>query len=290
MRMPYAVAMRPPCLRTALYVPGSNPRALAKIPTLDADAYILDLEDAVAPEAKVSARQRVREALDAGLGQGRCIAVRVNGLETPWGPDDLEALMGREGLAAVVLPKCEDPRDVRGARAALGADVGLWCMIETPRGVLRAEALACERGVDVLVMGTSDLAKDLRVSVEADRGPLQYALSAVLLAARAHDRLALDGVCLALDALDVFEAEARQGKRLGFDGKTLVHPSTIAAAHTVFSPTVAEVDAALRVVRAFEAARAAGEGLCVLEGRLVEQLHVDAAKRLLAQAEFIARR
>jgi len=282
--------MVPACLRSVLYVPGSNPRALGKIPTLSADAFILDLEDAVAPEAKVAARGRIRDALEAGLGRGRTIAVRINGLTSPWGPDDLEALMGRPDLAAVVLPKCEQPRDIRQVRAALGPQVGVWCMIETPLGVLRADALAAEAGVDALVMGTSDLSRDLRAGPHPERLPLLHALSTVVLAARAHGRLVLDGVCLELDAPEVFEAEARQGRALGFDGKTLIHPGTIAATHAVFSPDAAEVDEARRVVVAFEQARARGEGVCVYAGRLVEQLHVDAARALLAQAAFIAGR
>ncbi len=281
--------------RSVLYVPGSNARALEKARVLPVDGIILDLEDAVAPAAKAEARRAVGEALAAGGFGFRELAVRVNGPATPWGPEDL-ALAARSGADAVVLPKVESAEEVRAAERALNAAgappaLALWCMIETPRGVLAAAAIAASTSrLSCLVMGTSDLVKDLRARHTPSRAEVLVALGTVLLAARAFGLAALDGVHLDL-ADDVgFEAACRQGRALGFDGKTLVHPRTIDVANRAFAPDDAEVAAARRVIAAHAEAEAAGRGVVVVDGRLVEALHVEEARRLVALADAIAAR
>jgi citrate lyase subunit beta/citryl-CoA lyase len=284
----------PPRLRrSALYMPGSNARALEKARTLPADALILDLEDAVAPDAKAAARGRVLGALAAGGYGRRELAVRANALSTPWGADDLAAL-ARSGAHAVVLPKVEAGAEVRAAAALLDAagappDLALWAMVETPRGVLAAAEIAgSHRRLACLVAGTSDLAKDLRARHVPGRAPLLHALSAVVLAARAHGLAALDGVHLDLDDDAGLAAACRQGAELGFDGKTLIHPRQIAAANAAFAPTAEEAAAARRVADAHAAAAARGEAVTVVDGRLVEALHVEDALRTLALADAAA--
>ena len=281
--------------RSVLYVPGSNGRALEKARTLAADALILDLEDAVAPSAKEDARRAVGAALRAGGFGFREVAVRVNGQATPWGADDL-AFAARCGADAVVLPKVEGAEDVRAAERALVAagappSLALWCMVETPRGVLAASTTAAAtRRLTVLVMGTSDLVKDLRARHTPSRAEVQVALGTVLLAARAHGLAALDGVHLDLTDLDGFEAACRSGRDLGFDGKTLVHPRTIDPANRAFAPSETEVAEAQRIIAAHAEAEAAGEGVVVVDGRLVEALHVEEGRRVVALAEAIAAR
>ncbi len=281
--------------RSVLYVPGSNSRALEKARALPVDGLILDLEDAVAPAAKGEARRAVGEALVAGGFGHREVAVRVNGPATPWGADDL-ALAARSGADAVVLPKVEGADEVRAAERALDAagappTLALWCMVETPRGVLAAPAIAAASPrLACLVMGTSDLVKDLRARHTPSRAEVLVALGTVLLAARAFGLAALDGVHLDL-ADDVgFEAACRQGRALGFDGKTLVHPRTIDVANRAFAPDDAEVAAARRVIAAHAEAEAAGRGVVVVDGRLVEALHVEEARRVVALADAIAAR
>ena len=266
--------------RSALYVPASNARALAKAGALPADALILDLEDAVAPEAKALARAAL-----AGAPRGRARLVRVNGAGTPWHEADLlaAAAIAPDGI---VLPKVAGPAEVEAARARLGPGAPpLWAMIETPAGVLAAAAVAPR--VAGLIAGTNDLAEDLRARPGAGRGPLLAALSMVVLAARAAGIVALDGVCVDLAGGEAFAAECRQGRDWGFDGKTLIHPAQIAAANAAFAPSPEEVDLARRRVEAFEAARAEGRGVAVLDGRLVEGLHVAAARAMLARAEAV---
>jgi citrate lyase subunit beta/citryl-CoA lyase len=277
--------------RSALYVPASNERALAKAPTLAADVLIYDLEDAVAPDAKDAARARVAAALaDADPRHERVL--RINGLATPWGASDVAAA-ATAAPDAVVLPKVESAEDVRALIGALdraGAPDSLpvWCMIETPRGVLGAEAIAgAHPRVAALVAGTSDLAKDLRAAHTAERLPLLTGLGLCLLAARAHRLVALDGVHLDLADEVGFLRACRQGRELGFDGKTLIHPRTIAAANRTFAPTAEEVDWARRIIEAHEKARRAGQGVVVVAGRLIEQLHVEEAHRTLALHEAI---
>jgi citrate lyase subunit beta / citryl-CoA lyase len=281
--------------RSVLYVPGSNARALAKARALSADGLILDLEDAVAPAAKEEARRSVAEALRAGGFAPREVALRVNGPGTPWHADDL-AMAARSGADAVVLPKVERAEDVRAAERALDAagapaTLALWCMIETPRGVLAApDVAAATPRLACLVMGTSDLVKDLRARHTPGRAEVLVALGAVLLAARANGLAALDGVHLDLADDAGFEAACLQGRDLGFDGKTLVHPKTIEVANRVFAPAEAELAEARRIIAAHAEAVAAGKGVVVVDGKLVEALHVENARRLVALADAIAAR
>lgn len=281
--------------RSALYLPGSNARAIAKARTLPADAILLDLEDAVAPAAKDEARALVVAALAEGGFDQRELVVRVNGAGTPWGERDLVAAAS-SGAHAVLLPKVERADDVRAADHALRASgapesLALWCMIETPRGVLAAaEIAAASPRVAVLVAGTSDLVKDLRARHTPGRAEVLVSLSMIVLAARAHRLGALDGVHLDLDDDAGLEAACLQGRDLGFDGKTLIHPRQLEAANRAFAPTSEEVEAARAIVAAFAAASATGKGVTVVAGRLVEALHVQEAKRVIALHAAISRR
>jgi citrate lyase subunit beta/citryl-CoA lyase len=280
--------------RSALYVPGANARALEKARSLPADAVVLDLEDAVAPAVKVAARTQVLSSLLAAGWQAERV-VRVNGAGTPWGADDLRMAAG-SGADAVCLPKAESPEAVRAAaealdRAGAPASQALWAMIETPRGVLAAHEIArAASRLACLVAGTSDLTKDLRARHTPGRAEVLTSLSLVLLAARASGLSALDGVFLDLADAAGFEASCRQGRDLGFDGKTLVHPSQLEPANRVFAPSASELEWARRVVAGHAEAVAAGRGVTVVDGRLVEALHVAEAERVLGLAEAIARR
>jgi citrate lyase subunit beta/citryl-CoA lyase len=275
-------------------MPGSNPRALDKARTLAADGLILDLEDAVAPDAKEEARRQVVEALKAGGYGGRELLVRVNGLATPWGQADIAAA-ARSGADAILIPKVESAdmvRQVEAAMVAAGApaDMAIWCMLETPRGVLRAGEIAdATPRLAGFVMGTSDLAKDLHCAHTRERQPMITALGLCLLAARACGLAALDGVHLDLDDDEGFENACRQGQELGFDGKTLIHPKTIAAANRVFAPTEKEIEWSKAIIAAHAEAIAAGRGVVVVGGRLIEHLHVENARRLVDLAARIAR-
>jgi citrate lyase subunit beta/citryl-CoA lyase len=281
--------------RSVLYMPGSNPRALAKGRELAADALILDLEDAVAPDAKEAGRRSIQEALGEKAAYGhRELIVRVNGLDTPWGHGDLTA-MATVGADAILLPKVESADMVRRALAVLGAagappGLPIWCMIETPRGVLKAPELADEPHVGCFVMGTSDLTKDLVARHTPDRLPMLPSLGLCLLAARAAGIAIIDGVHLDLDDEAGLIAACAQGRDLGFDGKTLIHPKQLRIANEAFGPTADAVALARRQIEAFEAARAAGKGVAVLDGKLVENLHVVEAKRLVALADAITER
>jgi citrate lyase subunit beta / citryl-CoA lyase len=277
--------------RSLLFMPGANARALEKARELPADGLIFDLEDAVAPDTKPAARDAVAAALAQGGHGRRELALRVNGLDTEWGADDLRAA-ARMPLDAVLLPKVETAERVRETVAALdhaGAPAGMaiWCMIETPRGVLAAPEIAAAPRVAALVMGTSDLTKDLGAFTLPDRLPLLTSLQLVLLAARAHGLTALDGVHLDLADDAGFAAACAQGRALGFDGKTLIHPKQIAAANAAFAPSGEEIAQAEKIIAAHEAALAAGKGIVVVDGRLVENLHVDAARRTQALAAAI---
>ncbi len=278
--------------RSLLFMPGANSRALEKARELPADGLIFDLEDAVAPDAKPAARNAVAAALaQAGYGK-RELVLRVNALDTEWGADDLRAA-ARMPLDAVLLPKVENAGRVSDTAAALdgaGAPAGLavWCMIETPRGVLAAADIAAVPRVTALVMGTSDLTKDLGALTLPDRLPLLTSLQLVLLAARAHGLTALDGVHLDLADEAGFAAVCTQGRALGFDGKTLIHPKQIAPANAAFAPGADEVAQARKIIAAHEAALAAGKGIVVVDGRLIENLHVEAARRTLVLAAAIA--
>jgi len=286
------MAATPRPRRSVLYMPGSNPRALAKARSLAADGLILDLEDAVAPDAKQEARQQVLAALAEGGYGRREILVRVNSLATPWGQADIVAAAG-SGADALLIPKVESAdmvRQVEAVMVAAGAPptLALWCMIETPRGVLRvAEIAESTPRLAGLVMGTSDLAKDLHCAHTPDRQPMVTALGLTLLAARANGLAALDGVHLDLDDEDGFAAACYQGRAFGFDGKTLIHPKTIAAANQVFAPSAEELDWSRRIIAAHAEATAAGSGVVVVDGRLVEQLHVENARRLVDLAARI---
>ena len=281
--------------RSVLFMPGSNPRTLEKARALPADGLIFDLEDAVAPEAKETARAAIAAAVTAGGYAPRELVLRVNPIDTVWGHADL-ATAATLPIGAVLLPKVENAERVRLTLElldALGAppELAVWCMIETPLGVLAAADIAAASPcIGALVLGTSDLANDLHARPARDRLPLLTALGLVLLAARAHGRAVLDGVHLDLADAEGFAAACRQGRELGFDGKTLIHPDQIAPANAIFAPSVEEVARASRLIAAYTAANASGKGAARFEGRLIEALHVDEAQRTLALADAIAAR
>jgi citrate lyase subunit beta / citryl-CoA lyase len=274
-------------------VPGANARALDKARGLLADVLIFDLEDAVAPAQKPGARAAIASALGAGGYGRRELALRINGDGTAWRGDDLAAAATLP-LDAVLLPKVESADEVCRAARALDeahapATLALWCMIETPLGVLHAEAIAgASPRIAALVMGTADLAKDLRALEVPDRAPLLTALGIGLIAARAFGLAALDGIHADLEDDDGFEAACRQGRALGFDGKSLIHPKTIAAANRIFAPQPDELERARRVIAAYAEAVRAGSGVVLVDGRLVERLHVEEARRVVALSEAIA--
>src|SRR5262245_21276683 len=271
-------------------MPGSNARALEKARTLPADALVLDLEDAVAPDAKELARAQVVAAVRAGGYGRREIIVRVNALGTPWGRDDLAAA-ATVSPDAVLLPKVESADTVNAALAMLGPRPALWCMLETPRGILNASSIAAASPrVGALVMGTSDLTKDLHARTTPGCVALVTSLQLCVLAARAAGITALDGVHLDLEDDAGFAAACRQAAEFGFDGKTLIHPRQVAVANEVFAPAAADVTWARRVIAAHADALAHGRGIVVLDGRLIENLHVDDARRVLALADAIAER
>lgn len=282
-------AMSDPLLRSVLYVPATNARALEKARTLPVDAVIIDLEDAVAPDAKPSARARACEAARARAYPGRTLAIRINGLGSQWHEQDLEAVAAA-GPDAIVVPKINSAEEVESLERALerlGAPAAtrLWAMLETPAAILRcAEIAAAGTRLRVLVMGTNDLLAELRAEDAPDRGPLELSLMLCVLAARAGRRTILDGVYNDVRDLAGLEAECRAGRRLGFDGKTLIHPAQVDVCNRVFSPSAREVEQARRVIAAFEQAADAGSGVALLDGRLIEQLHVETARRVLDRA------
>ncbi len=271
--------------RSVLYIPGSKERALDKATTLDVDAIIFDLEDAVAPDEKAAARATLAAALaDKDYGR-RLRIVRINGLDTEWGRADAEAVRGM-ACDAVLLPKVDGPEQIE-ALAAITGDLPVWAMMETPRAMLNAAAIAAHPKLAGFVMGTNDLAKDLQTRFRADRLPLLTALSLCVLAAKAEGIVIVDGVYNAFKDEDGLRAECEQGRDLGMDGKTLIHPAQVAIANTVFAPSEAEIDLARRQIAAFEAAEAAGQGVAVVDGKIVENLHVVTARQTLAKAEAI---
>lgn len=277
--------------RSALYMPGSKPRALEKARTLPADCLILDLEDAVPPAEKISARQTIAEALAAGGYGPREVVIRINGLDTEWGADDLAAAAAC-GPDAILVPKVETAEQVRDIEGRLAATPGpaIWAMMETPRGMLdAAQVAAASPRLACMVMGTNDLVKELGARHTADRSPVMTGIGLCLLAARAHGLAILDGVYNAFRDEDGLRAECRQGLEMGFDGKTLIHPAQIATANAVFAPTEDEIATARRQVEAFAEVEATGQAVAVVDGRIVENLHVATAKALLARAEAIAR-
>jgi citrate lyase subunit beta / citryl-CoA lyase len=278
--------------RSALYLPGSNQRALEKSKTLSIDAVILDLEDAVAPDQKIAARDQVAAAVKAGGFGNREVVIRINALSTAWGRDDLAAAAAAQP-AAICVPKMESAEQVREVAAALDAcnaskDIGIWAMLETPLGILNAAQIASAHSrMKVLVMGTSDLAKDLRVPHTPDRRGFVTSLGLCVLAARAYGLDILDGVHLDLSGGDEFRAICEQGRQLGFDGKTLIHPNQIVAANEVFGPGIEAIEQAKRIIAAWEEAEREGKGVAVLDGKLVENLHAAEAQRILAIANSI---
>ncbi len=274
-------------LRSALFLPSSNARALEKARTLPADALILDLEDAVAPDAKPAAREAACAAVRSGGYGRRTLTIRCNGLDTPWGEDDLRAVAAA-GPHAVVLPKTSGAEHVARVAAVVGAGTRIWAMVETPAGVFAARQIAAAPQVEALVVGTNDLAQALRARSVPGRAPLLPHLAQVLLAAREAGVRALDGVFNDVSDAAGFERECRQGDELGFDGKTLVHPSQVEVANRVWAPDEADVELARRTVAAYEQAERDGKGVVTVDGRMVEHLHVEDARRVLATAAAVA--
>ena len=278
--------------RSVLYMPGANERALEKAKTIPADALILDLEDAVAPEAKAAARERVCAAATSGEYGRREVTIRVNGIGTPWHDDDMRAVAAA-GPAAVVVPKVNSAAEVHAIEAALEAGgapehTTIWAMLETPVAILHAaEIAAASKRLTVLVMGNNDLAKELRAEHVPGRAPLLAALSMAVLAVRFAGKEILDGVFNDVADLDGFTAEARQAKDFGFDGKTLIHPKQVEPCNTTFAPTSQEIALSQEVIAAFEAAARDGRGVVTVNGRMIENLHVEQAQRVLAVAAAI---
>ena len=284
--------------RSALYMPGANARALDKARTLDADCLLLDLEDAVAPDAKTQAREQICTALEAGGYGAREIVVRVNGLDTDWGHDDLAAiakLAAQKNCApnAILAPKISTAADIDAVCAHLPDATALWIMIETPAAIFNLDALAA-RAADTplacFVMGTNDLAKEMQAALVPGRAPLQAALSLSVLAARRYGLCVLDGVFNDIADMAAFEAECRQGMEMGFDGKTLIHPSQLAPCNAIFAPDRDEIAHARDVVAAFDDPANAGQGVLKVNGKMTELLHLDIARQKLAIADAIAAR
>jgi len=282
--------------RSALYMPGSNPKAMAKARELPADAIILDLEDSVAPDAKPEARNRIVEVVKAGGFGDREVLIRVNGLHTPWGEADLEAAVAA-APDGVLLPKVDGPGTVMQAARLLRAapeNTRLWAMMETPMAMLSASSIAAIAAdstsrLEALVLGLNDLAKETRGKLMPGRAAFTHWLATCVAAARAHGCDVLDGVYNDIKDLDGFREECRQGLEFGFDGKTLIHPSQIDICNEVFAPTAAEIAHAKAVIAAFGRPENAGKGVLQIDGKMVELLHAQMAKRTLAIAEAIER-
>ena len=277
--------------RSVLYMPAANERALEKAKTISADAIIFDLEDAVAPDAKPEARGKAVAAVQSGEYGNRELTIRCNGLDTEWGADDIAAA-GAASPSAVVIPKVDTVEQVDAVAALLDSsgaspDTKIWPMIETPTAMFNVRAIAGHPRVAVLVMGTNDLAKELRSPIVDGRHPLVPHLATALLAAREAGKVILDGVYNDVKNPGGFAAECRQGMEMGFDGKTLIHPSQVEPANDVWAPSADEVDYAERVIAAFDEAVAAGKGVVTVDGRMIENLHVDNARRVLATAAAI---
>ncbi len=278
--------------RSVLYMPGSNARAQEKAKGLTADGLILDLEDAVAPDVKSEARDIVCANAASGDYGNREIIIRVNGLDTPWGRDDIIAA-SKAGPDAILLPKVESAAQVQDLEKLMdesGApeSTTIWCMMETPLGILKAEEIAAASPrVDCFVMGTSDLVKDLQAQHTAMRLPVITSLGLCLLAGRAYGLTVLDGVYLDLADEEGFHASCEQGLELGFDGKTLIHPKQLASSNEIFAPSEDEVEHARKVIAAFEEADSQGKAVVLVDGKLVENLHVEIAKQKVAMADAI---
>lgn len=272
-------------LRSVLYIPGSKPRALDKARGLPADAIIFDLEDAVIPEEKIAARATLAEALSAGGYGNRMKIVRINGLDTEWGQDDAKAA-ATMGADAILLPKVNSPADL-DALAAITGDVPLWAMMESPLGMLNAAAIAAHPKLQGMVMGTNDLAKELQTRSRPDRLPMMTGLGLCVLAGKAYGIALIDGVYNAFKDEIGHRVECDQGRDMGFDGKTVIHPAQLDVANEAFSPSEAEVDLARRQIAAFEECEATGQGVAVVDGKIVENLHVATARETLAKLEAI---
>ena len=278
--------------RSMLYMPGSNSRALEKARSLPADGLILDLEDAVAPDTKATARSQIADALREGGYGDREVLVRINGLDTEWGMDDI-ACIAKTSADGIVLPKTETPEMVRAVTAHLepmgAGDLAVWCMMETPGGILRAGEIAtASPNVGGLIMGTNDLAKELRCRQTPERDAFLVSFGLCILAARAAGIAAIDAVHTDLADDEGFAAACRQGRILGFDGKSLIHPKTIAAANDAYSPAAEEIAWARKITAAFEGAPT-GQAVIVVDGQMIEDLHVAEARALIAMADRIER-
>lgn len=277
--------------RSVLYMPGANTRALEKAKSLEADSLILDLEDAVAPDAKISARSNINAALESGFGHREAV-VRINGLDTQWGLDDLKAF-AHSKANAILLPKVESAAQIQKVAELLkelnpSHQLTIWAMIETPIAIFKlTEICNAHPLLETLVLGTSDLVKDLHARHTPGRVETLTALSLSVLAARAHHLCVLDGVHLSLDDPEGLKAACVQGRDMGFDGKTLIHPSQIALANKTFGPSSEEIEEAKQRIAAYEAAIRTGAGIAVLNGKLIEELHIQDSKRILALAEAI---
>ena len=273
-------------------MPGGNSRATEKAKTLQTDCVVMDLEDATAPDMKETARKMACEAVDAGGYGMREVVIRVNPLETPWGHDDVVAV-SKSKAKAIVLPKVESAADVNRVEELMeisGApdDMGIWCLLETPFGILRAEEIAAaSRRMKVILIGMADLSKELRCPHTTNRDPFVWSLGMCLLAARAYGLDVIDGIYPDMKDDDGFLLSCQQARALGYDGKTLIHPRTIEAANSVFGPTSEEIDRSHRIIDAYEKAVAEGAGVAVVDNKLVENLHVEQARRMLRLAEMI---
>lgn len=272
--------------RSVLYIPGSKERALEKARDLAADAIIFDLEDAVAPDEKAAARATLARFLEEVDYGPRVRIVRINGFDTEWGRADAAAFAGHPGADAVLVPKVNSPADL-DAVAAVSGTKPLWAMMETAVGMLNAAAIAAHPRLEGMVMGTNDLGRELNSRFRADRLPMMAGLGLCLLAAKAQGRVIVDGVYNAFKDEAGLRAECAQGRDMGFDGKTLIHPAQLDIANAAFAPSAEEIDLAERQIAAFNAARGQGQGVAVLDGRIVENMHVATAQGILARAHAI---
>lgn len=273
--------------RSVLYIPGSKDRALDKARGLPVDAIIFDLEDAVSPDAKIGARDTLKAALSEGGYGARFKIIRINGLDTEWGEGDIAALKDA-GADAILVPKVNSGADVQEVVDRLGNDTPIWAMMETPLGILNALEIAAHPQLTGFVAGTNDLAKELNCRFRADRLPMQSALQTILLAARAHGVVAIDGVYNQFKDEEGLRFECEQGRDFGYDGKTLIHPAQVDIANECFAPSAAEIDLAERQIAAFKEAEENGQGVAVVDGKIVENLHVETAMKTLAKAKAIA--
>ncbi|MBC2777284.1 HpcH/HpaI aldolase/citrate lyase family protein [Parasphingopyxis marina] len=269
--------------RSCLFMPGSNDRAMEKAKSLPADVIIFDLEDAVAPDAKVEARDAVAEAVQDGDYGERELVMRVNGIGTPWFEDDLAAAKAAN-VAAVLVPKVNSADDIR--HAALG-EIPVWAMVETPLAVLNIAEIAAAPALAALVMGTNDLGKDMRAAMTPDRRAFLTALSMTVTAARAHGKVAIDGVYNGIGDAEALKDECDQGRTLGFEGKSLIHPAQIDIANRIYSPSADALDEARAIIAAFEEAENTEKGVIRVNGKMAERLHLEEAKKLVALSDMI---